>query len=404
MDPTTTLYAPTDAEVEERYGDLLAELGRSAARFRFRVAPNPCVGAAVIGVARAPAGPGLSWTPHVVSRGFHEDWGGPHAEIHALEAAAASGVPAANWDTLVVTLEPCSTFGKTPPCTDAILRSGIRRVVVGALDPDPRHRGRSLEALHAAGLEVVLLPGHSPLETVSPHFRAWTDPDRLRRAFPWTIAKWAQTRTGQLTPPEDVGGGRWISGPSARSEVHALRGRVDAVVTGIGTVLHDDPRLTVRAPGDLSRPPLRVVLDSHLRTPPGARLLDPIADPSLEAGGAVHVLALPGPVAARHRALLARGAEVHAVRASDDGHLSLPEVHRWLFDRGARRVLLEAGPKLLEAHFVSELVDQIAVYTGNINGGRGPSLASWLRPPHLAQIEHREVGEDAVLEAFYDLS
>jgi len=397
MDSSGTLYAPTDAEIETRYGELLAELGREAGAFRFRVAPNPCVGAAVLTEGDDAQG------PRVIGRGFHEDWGGAHAEVHAFRAAAESGVPRERWSTLLVTLEPCCSFGKTPPCTEAILRSGVRRVIVGALDPDPRHRGRSLEALHEAGLEVVLLPRRSPLDEVSPHFRAWTDPDRLRRAFPWTIAKWAQTRTGQLSPPEGVGEGRWITGPEARAEVQVLRGRVDAIVTGIGTVVRDDPRFTVRPPGDLTNPPLRVVLDSRLRLSPEARILAPIADPAVEAGGPVHVLTLPGPAPARHRALLDRGAEVHGIRASDGGHLSLPEVQRWLWERGVRRVLLEAGPRLLEAYFASELVDQLAVYTGDVNGGRGPSLASRLGGRRLSLVQHREVGADQVLEAFYDL-
>lgn len=392
MDPASMLHAPHDAGLETRLGELLVELGRAATSFRFRVAPNPCVGAAVLS-------DGVE-----IGRGFHEDWGGPHAEIRALEAAARSGIATARWDTLVVTLEPCCTFGKTPPCTEAILQAGIRRVVVGALDPDPRHRGRSLAGLHDAGLDVVVLSGHSPLERVAPHFRAWTAPDRLRRAYPWTLAKWAQTRTGQLSPPEDVGEGRWISGLLARAEVQTLRSRVDAIVTGVGTVLSDDPALSVRASGGLPRPPLRVVLDSRLRTPPMARLLQPLDDPATEVAGPVHVLALPGPQPARHRALLEAGAEIHALRASDDGHLSLPEVQRWLWERGARRVLLEAGPRLIEAYFRAELIDQVAVYTGDVNGGRGPSLAPWLRAPHLSQVQHREIGEDAVLEAFYGFS
>ncbi len=392
MDPGGILHAPTGAGSTTRLEELLFELGAQAPSFRFRVAPNPCVGAAVLS-------DGVE-----LGRGFHEDWGGPHAEIRALEAAARSGIPADRGDTLVVTLEPCCTHGKTPPCTEAILRAGIRRVVVGALDPDPRHRGRGLATLQEAGLEILVLTGHAPLERVAPHFRAWTAPDRLRRAYPWTLAKWAQTRTGQLSPPESVGEGRWISGPLSRAEVQVLRSRVDALVTGVGTVLADDPRLSVRVPGGLPRPPLRVVLDSRLRRSPGARMLAPPADPAAETAGPVHVLTLPGPHPARHRALLEAGAEIHAIRPSDEGHLSLPEVQRWLWERGARRVLLEAGPRLLEAYFQAELVDQVTVYTGSVNGGRGPSLASWLGPARLSPVQHRESGDAAVLEAFYGLS
>ena len=129
---------------------ILAELAGAARAFRFEVAPNPCVGAAVVAGGA------------VISRGFHRVWGREHAEIDALRLAELTGVPKAEWDTLVVTLEPCSTTGKTPPCTDAILKSGIRRVVVGELDPDPRHRGRGLELLRSAGLEVEHLQGAAP--------------------------------------------------------------------------------------------------------------------------------------------------------------------------------------------------------------------------------------------------
>ena len=201
MDLTRTISSALREEEAAHLRELLAELGGLAREHRFRVAPNPCVGAAVLSA-------GVE-----IGRGFHELWGGPHAELLALEAARASGMAAERWDTLVVTLEPCSTAGKTPPCTDAIRAAGIRRVVVGAVDPDARHRGRGLEALHAAGIEVIHLRGAAPLAVVAPHFLHWTSYERLRRPRPWTIAKWAQTRTGQLTPPADSGAGRWISGP-----------------------------------------------------------------------------------------------------------------------------------------------------------------------------------------------
>ena len=386
MDPTGTIQTTLREEEAAWLRELLVDLGRQAAEARFRVAPNPCVGAAVVsnGVE--------------VGRGFHEVWGGDHAEIAALEAAEKSGIEPKLWDTLVVTLEPCSTAGKTPPCVEAILAAGIRRVVVGGLDPDPRHRGRGLELLHEEGVEIVHLLGASPLDVVAPHFLLWTSPERIRRRRPWTIAKWAQTRTGQLSPPEDVGGGRWISGAAALERVQILRGRVDAIMTGIGTIIADDPRLTVRPPGDLARPPLRVILDSHLRTPTDARILQPAGED--EAGGAVHVFAHPGAAGARRVALEAASATVHTVRPGEDGRPSLREVTSVLWDLGVRRALAEAGPNLMTSLFRAELVDQIQVYTGNVNGGRGDSLAELLRPELLDAVLRCEVGEDALLEAF----
>jgi diaminohydroxyphosphoribosylaminopyrimidine deaminase/5-amino-6-(5-phosphoribosylamino)uracil reductase len=365
---------------------LLEELASEATRFRFEVAANPCVGAAVLSGER------------VLGRGYHEVWGGAHAEVQAIAAARASGVPQSAWDTLVVTLEPCSSQGKTPPCTDAIRASGIKRVIVGALDPDRRHQGAGLRLLQEAGVEVLLCDDVVPLARYAPHFLRWTDQDRMRRPRPWTIAKWAQTRTGQLIPPEGVGEGRWISGPDALREVQLLRGRVDAIVTGVGTVLADDPRFSVRAPGERSRPPARLVFDSYLRTPPGSALF--AGTGADEAAGPVHLLCLAGIEGARERALLEAGAHVHALHVSSEREISLREAQAWMWEQGFRRVVLEAGPTLLSSYLAAGLVDQLRIYTGAVNGGRGPSMAESLVRLKLEGRLERELGGDSVLEAF----
>jgi diaminohydroxyphosphoribosylaminopyrimidine deaminase/5-amino-6-(5-phosphoribosylamino)uracil reductase len=375
---------------EVRLTKLLEELAGAARAFRFEVAPNPCVGCAVLAGGE------------VIARGYHEVWGERHAEIQALdaaEAAQATGVGAhGKPDTLVVTLEPCSSQGKTPPCIDRILASGIRRVVVGALDPDRRHRGEGLRLLRDAGVEVLLLEGASPLGKVAPHFLAWTDADRVRRARPWTIAKWAQTRTGQLSPPPEVGGGRWISGPEALREVQTMRGRVDAIVTGVGTILSDNPRLTVREPGDWAHPPLRIVLDSRLRTPADANLFRTPGE--REGAGAVHVLCVGGADATRHGALVAAGARVHELHVATDDGVSLRDAQAWMWEQGLRRVLIEAGPRLISHYLESGFVDQVRIYTGAVNGGRGPTMADWLTRLKFQERLDRERGTDVVLEAF----
>ena len=371
---------------EVRLTRLLEELGAAARAFRFEVAPNPCVGCALLAGGE------------VVARGYHEVYGERHAEIQALDTALQSTSTHGAPDTLVVTLEPCSSHGKTPPCVDRIIASGIRHVVVGALDPDRRHRGEGLRILREAGLDVVLLDGASPLAKIAPHFLAWTDPDRMRRARPWTIAKWAQTRTGQLAPPLEVGGGRWISAPEALREVQTLRGRVDAIVTGVGTVLSDNPRLTVREPGDWNRPPLRIVLDSRLRTPPDANLFR--APGEHEGAGAVHILCVGGADATRHGALVAAGASVHELHVATDDGVSLRDAQAWMWERGLRRVMVEAGPRLLSHYLESGFVDQVRIYTGAVNGGRGPSMADWLTRLKLSERIDRERGTDAVIDAF----
>lgn len=387
-DVPTMSRTPATTLDETEVSRLIEELAREACRFRFDVAPNPCVGAAVLAHGK------------VLARGYHEWWGGPHAEVNALAAAEASGVPASEWDALVVTLEPCSSHGKTPPCVERILKSGVQRIIVAELDPDRRHQGIGLRILQEHGVRVELLDHTAPLSKVAPHFLAWTSRERLRRPHPWTIAKWAQTRSGQLVPPQGVGGGRWISGPEALQEVQVLRGRVDAIVTGVGTVLADDPRFTVRPPGDPSRPPLRVVLDSRLRTPADALLFR--APGPGEGGGPVHVLCVAGTDPIRHRALLASGAEVHELHAATDDGVSLRDVQAWLWDRGVRRVLLEAGPRLLTHYLTAGFVDQLRIYTGAVNGGQGPTMADRLMKLKLHDRLDREWGADAVLEAFVD--
>jgi diaminohydroxyphosphoribosylaminopyrimidine deaminase/5-amino-6-(5-phosphoribosylamino)uracil reductase len=382
---------------------LLSELAVKARVSRFEVAPNPSVGAAILARGR------------VIARGFHRFWGGPHAEVEAICEADASGIPRAEWDSIVVTLEPCSSTGKTPPCARAILKAGIGHVIIGALDPDARHSGAGLELLRDAGVAVDFYgsrpdePDSWSLETTAPHFVRWTSYERLRRPRPWVIAKWAQTLTGQLSPPSHVGDGRWISGPDSRAEVQVLRGRVDAILTGVGTVRADDPRLTVRAPGDTSRPPLRVVFDSYLTTAPGAALFAPLESSAAAAGeeakGDVVILCKSGPDPARYRALEKAGARVVTLPGGDDGRISLRAAADWLWEAGVRRALLEAGPTLIEAFHEAELLDQVRVYSGSVVGGEGETLAPLVRTlvdrDRLSEDRlDRECGDDAVLELF----
>jgi diaminohydroxyphosphoribosylaminopyrimidine deaminase/5-amino-6-(5-phosphoribosylamino)uracil reductase len=380
-------FPPTRATSAEpiELGPLLLDLAEAAAAHRFRVAPNPCVGAAVLS-------DGVE-----IGRGFHLAWGGPHAETAALAAAADSGIPRERWDTLVVTLEPCSTGGKQPPCVEAILAAGIRRVVVGAVDPNPDHRGQGLEQLRAAGVEVVEQLDVAPLGQHSAHFLSWVAPERLHRPRPWVIAKWAQTRSGQLSPPRDHLDGRRISADESIDEVQQLRGRVDAILTGVGTIIADDPRLTVRAPGDTSQRPLRVVLDTELRTAPDARVLAPCDGTA--GGGEVVLLCRPGAAPAKHRALVAAGARVETLPHAG-GRVSLSAAADWLWQAGVRRVLLEAGPTLLSSAFEAGFVDQVAVFTGDVAGGRGPTMAEPLGATPLIAVDHRELGSDALLEGF----
>jgi diaminohydroxyphosphoribosylaminopyrimidine deaminase/5-amino-6-(5-phosphoribosylamino)uracil reductase len=369
---------------------LFADLATLARAQRFEVAPNPCVAAALVRGGR------------VLASAAHSAWAGLHAETALLRELAERHITVEDGDELFVTLEPCSSHGKQPPCVDALVAARVRRVVVGSTDPDPRHRGRGLEALASHGIDVELLQGAAPLERLAPHFLAWTGAERVRRPRPWLIAKWAQTRTGQLRPPEDIGAGRWITSPPALEEVQVLRARVDAILTGVGTVLADDPRLTVRRPVEAPCAPLRVVLDSELRTPPDARLFHALSEG--EHGGRVHVFCLAGAAPARHRALESAGAIVHGCFPDRTGRLSLREVLGQLWALGVRRALLEAGPALQTAFLEQEFVDQVRVYTGAVNGGRGASLGHVLQSAAWRERLDRDVGTDSVLEAFRTLA
>ena len=375
----------TNALEPDVIGPMLEELRKECLEHRFSVAPNPCVGAAIIS------------KDQVVAKGFHERWGGAHAEVNAMDAARAAGIEESEWDAIIVTLEPCSSEGKTPPCLDAIVQAGIPRVGVGAIDPDSRHAGAAVRRMEELGLEVRVFEERGAFEGENAAFCAWVSPERARASRPWVIAKWAQTRTGQLSPPADVGEGRWISCAESLREVQRLRGEVDAILTGVGTVMGDDPRLSLREPGGGSAP-LRVILDSYLRTPPGAALFS--APGEEESSGEVVILTLAGADGARWRALEERGARVIGLRADERDQVSLVEAHRWLWEEGLRRVLLEAGPTLLQSHFEQELVDQVRVYTGDVFGGEGVSLGQTLAGLSLEARMDRESGEDAVLEGF----
>ena len=303
------------------------------------VEPNPMVGAVVV----ADAG-------RIVGEGWHRMHGGPHAEVEALARAGA----AARGATLFVTLEPCCHHGKTPPCTDAIVAAGVARVVVGCRDPFPAVAGAGLEALRRAGIAVdVGLCGAEAARLVAP-FRTLVEGGR-----PWIVAKWATSLDGRVATASRES--RWISGEDSRRRVHALRGRMDAIVVGIGTALADDPLLTARPPGP--RVATRIVLDGAARLPPEGRLVRTAREaPVLVAAG-------PAAPADRLRALERAGCEVWQARTAD----RCGQVGELLSDLGRRRftnVLVEGGPAVLGCFADAGLIDEVwAFIAPRIIGG-----------------------------------
>lgn len=287
---------------------------RLAWRATGRVEPNPRVGCVLLDGDGDAQG-----RRRILGQGFHRRFGAAHAEVNALaDARRRGGAPSAGF-TAVVTLEPCCHVGKTPPCVEALLAAGVGRVVVGETDPDPRVSGRGLERLRAAGVEVCLAGTEGTRWLLGPFRR------RIERGRPWVVAKWAQTVDGKIAA--STGDSKWISNEVSRRWVHRLRARVDAVVTGVGTVVADDPSLTARGVR-VHRVARRVVLDRSGRTPAGAKL-------RVDGGPSVEL-------SAEEPATLLRR----------------------LAAEGCTRVLLEAGPGLTGAFFAAGLVDEVHVYVG----------------------------------------
>ena len=291
--------------------------------------PNPRVGCVIAHGER------------IVGEGWHRYAGEPHAEIHAL--AEAGGDAAGS--TAYVTLEPCRHTGRTGPCTRALIEARVTRVVAAMRDPNPRVAGRGFAELAAAGVEVqtgLLEPEAGRLN------RGFVS--RFERGRPWVRCKLAVTLDGRTATA--TGESQWITGEAARADVHRLRAQAGAVLTGIGTLLADDPRLDARVEdaGCLA-PPMRVIVDSRLRTPPAARVFSAPGRVLVAASGE----ASPAP------ALLDAGAEVVPLPSSG-GRVALGDLMTTLAERGVNEVHTECGPTLAGALLESRLVDEVVVY------------------------------------------
>jgi diaminohydroxyphosphoribosylaminopyrimidine deaminase/5-amino-6-(5-phosphoribosylamino)uracil reductase len=311
----------------------MAEAVRLASRGLCTTAPNPRVGCVIAQGER------------VIARGFHRRAGEAHAEVEALRAAREPVRGA----TAYVTLEPCSHHGRTPPCAEALIEAGVSRVVAASLDPNPLVAGSGLERLRAAGIAVESGILGREAVALNPGFFK-----RMRTGLPWVRVKLAMSLDGRTAMAD--GSSRWITAEAARADVQRLRAQSCAIVTGVGTVLHDDPRLDVRIAIDglaaPERQPLRVVLDSQLRTPPSARVIG-------EAGDTLVVTAARD--AAREQAL--REAGVTVLHLPDrDGRVDLRALLAHLAVAQCNEVLIEAGATLAGAALRAGLVDELVIY------------------------------------------
>lgn len=345
----------------------LARLGEGLTR------PNPPVGAVVVKQGK------------IIGRGYHRKAGGPHAEVYALRQAGAK----ARGATLYVTLEPCSTFGRTPPCTGAIIRAGIGKVVVAVSDPNPRHAGRGVKLLRRAGIEVVSGPGAGEaLALLAPFASSMT------RRRPWLTLKLAESLDGRIA--DAAGRSKWISGPEARKVVQGLRRRADAVMVGAGTVVKDDPSLLPRPAR--GRKPWRIVVDAAGRVPVDSRVFS-------DASAQQTILATTRRCPARRQAQYgAGGAKVLVLPVAGRG-VSLPALLKSLHGLGVLHVLCEGGGELAASLVRARLVDELVLFVAPVIvggdgmaavGGKGWPLSG---APRLQIVEACRVGDDVMIRA-----
>jgi diaminohydroxyphosphoribosylaminopyrimidine deaminase / 5-amino-6-(5-phosphoribosylamino)uracil reductase len=368
----TTRDAPQDEDHERhmRRALELAALGRGL------VSPNPMVGAVVVRDGR------------VVGEGWHEGPGTPHAEVRALEAAGELTRGA----TLYCTLEPCDHVGRTPPCTTAIVEAGIARAIVAAGDPNPLVDGRGFERLRASGVDVV----DGVLQEASRRLNAAFE-RHVVTGLPLVTLKSAASLDGKTAARDRSS--RWITGEAAREDAHRLRAASDAIVVGAGTVVDDDPALTVRDPSYRGRPPLRVVVDASGRVPADARVFDDSAPTLVATTGRASRGVVDGWAAA--------GADVGSFDPDEAGGVCLPDLLAHLGKRDVQGVLLEGGATLAWSFVEQRLIDRIVLYLApKLVGGAGApgilmgeGFAPIDRALGLRIVSVERIGDDLKVEA-----
>lgn len=350
----------------------MAEALELAREGRGRVAPNPMVGAVLVKGNR------------VVGRGAHRNFGGPHAEVEAIADAGR----AARGAVLYVTMEPCCHHGKTPACTDAVRRAGVRRVVVAMLDPNPVVHGKGVRCLRAAGISVEVGEMREAARRLNEAYVTFMEEHR-----PFVVLKVAVTLDGMMAAED--GESQWITGPKAREYAQELRREADAVLVGVNTVLKDNPRLTCRVAA--GKRLLRVVLDSRLRFPAQCRLF--------EDEGPVLVFTAHGGEK-RIRELVRAGIEVVRVRASAQDRLNWQDVLSELYRRQVTSLLIEGGATVVSSALEAGVVDKACFLHAPKVLGPGKSLSHAMASRRLKaalvlrDVRHQELGEDMLTEGY----
>jgi diaminohydroxyphosphoribosylaminopyrimidine deaminase/5-amino-6-(5-phosphoribosylamino)uracil reductase len=339
------------------------------------VEPNPAVGAVIVK------------SNQVIGKGWHRRFGGPHAEIAALDDCKNLGVNPAG-AVMYVTFEPCCHYGKTGPCTDAIIAAGLAKVFVATIDPSSHAKGKGIEQLRKAGIDVEVGLCETQAKLLNAPFIKYAATSKC-----WTILKWAQTIDGKMAY-NDKNASRWISGEKSRKDVHKLRRRVQAVLVGVNTVIADDPLLTARP--SKGRELVRIVLDSHLRIPPDCKLLATARET------AVLVVVRQGSAQSNPQAVEAitqKGAEVLTcpdMQGRSNLHFVLDELSR----RGITQLLVEGGRAVITSFLKEKLADEIIVYVApQILGSKGDvdisaPMAELSEIVSLYHVDIRRFGSD----------
>ncbi|PRC95056.1 Riboflavin biosynthesis protein RibD [Solimicrobium silvestre] len=341
--------------------------------------PNPRVGCVIVK------------NQQIIGAGFTQPAGQAHAEVQALRNATANGYDVRS-ATAYVTLEPCSHFGRTPPCADALVNAGLKRVVAAILDPNPQVAGRGLERIRAAGIDV-----ECPVLEDAAHEMNIGFFKRMQTGKPWVRMKAAASLDGKTALHNNQS--QWITGAEARADGHHWRARACAILTGIGTLLEDNPQLTVRA-FPVTRQPLRIIVDSKLQTPTSAKALN-YADSS----GALIVYAVPNPE--QQARLIAAGAELLYL-PNAHGKVDLPALMLELGRREINELHIEAGSKLNGSLIREGCVDELLLYLAPslLGDARGlfdlPALDDLTQQTRLRFRQIQQIGEDLrVLARFY---
>lgn len=358
-----------------------------AAQGQGYVEPNPMVGCVLVRDGE------------VIGQGFHRRFGQAHAEVDAINDAKQRGHDPRD-ATAYVTLEPCSHYGKTPPCCLALIEAQVQRVVVATTDPSPHVAGRGIEQLHAAGIEVQVGVLEEEAQALLAPFLK-----RLQTGLPWVIAKWAMSLDGKIATR--TGHSQWISGPPSRALVHQLRGRMDGIMVGIGTALADDPGLTARLENGKTpaRVATRIVVDRHLRLPLESQLV--------RTAGEVPVLVAceSGANGSHRQQLEAAGVEVWAAPTAANREFDYAVFVRTLLaelsSRGMTNLLVEGGASLLGNLFDQNLVDEQYVFVAPIiiGGTNAPSPVGGLGRETVPQagsvkrqrVSHQVMGNDVLI-------